>query len=188
MSNVASTLDPQEDAFWWQGSLYRIKARAATTGGALGLIEASFYRGFGPPLHVHRREDEAFYVLEGEIRFRQGEEEFVGGPGTWVWGPRGVPHTFRVESERAGAHPRHARRHRADVRGGRRAGRAGIRPGRGGGDLGPVRVRGRRAAAGVAAPAPGWWRSGSVGASWGRLSERTRGSRTPPAATPGGVS
>jgi quercetin dioxygenase-like cupin family protein len=103
MSNVASTLDPQEDAFWWQGSLYRIKARAATTGGALGLIEASFYRGFGPPLHVHRREDEAFYVIEGEIRFRQGEEEFVGGPGTWVWGSRGVPHTFRVESERARA-------------------------------------------------------------------------------------
>ena len=57
--------------------------------------------GFGPPLHVHRREDEGIYVIEGEIRFRQGEEEFVGGPGSWVWGPRGVPHAFRVESEAA---------------------------------------------------------------------------------------
>jgi hypothetical protein len=78
MSNVAATPNIQEDAFWWQGSLYRIKARAEDTGGALGLVEASFYRGFGPPLHVHRREDEAFYIIAGEIRFRQGEKEFVG--------------------------------------------------------------------------------------------------------------
>jgi quercetin dioxygenase-like cupin family protein len=103
MSNVAPTLNRQEDAFWWQGGLYRMKARAADTRGALGLVEASLYRGFGPPLHVHRREDEAIYVIEGKIRFRQGEEEFVAGPGSWVWGPRGVPHTFKVESEEARA-------------------------------------------------------------------------------------
>jgi quercetin dioxygenase-like cupin family protein len=103
MSKVASTLNPQEDAFWWQGSLYQIKARAEHTGGALGLVEASFYRGFGPPLHVHHREDEAIYVIAGEIRFHQGEQEFVGGPGSWVWGPRGVPHTFKVESDSARA-------------------------------------------------------------------------------------
>ncbi len=103
MSNVASTLNAQEDAFWWQGSLYQIKARAETTGGALGLVEATFYKGFGPPLHVHRREDEGLYVIEGEIRFRQGDDEFIGGPGSWVWGPRGLPHTFKVESEAARA-------------------------------------------------------------------------------------
>ena len=67
------------------------------------VVEASFYQGFGPPLHVHSREDEALYVLEGQIRFRHGEDEFVAGPGTWVWGPRGVPHAFRVESESARA-------------------------------------------------------------------------------------
>jgi Cupin domain len=39
------------------------------------------------------------YLLEGQIRFRVGDDEFVAGPGTWVWQPRGVPHTFRVESE-----------------------------------------------------------------------------------------
>jgi quercetin dioxygenase-like cupin family protein len=101
MSNVAATPNVQQDAFWWQGSLYQIKARAENTGGALGLVEASFYRGFGPPLHVHRREDEGFYVLDGEIRFRQGAEEFLAGPGSWVGGPRGVPHTFKVESDSA---------------------------------------------------------------------------------------
>src|SRR3989337_1708410 len=67
------------------------------------LIDGSFYRGCGPPLHVHSREDEALYVLEGQIRFRQGDDEFVAGPGTWVWGPRGVPHAFKVESEAARA-------------------------------------------------------------------------------------
>jgi mannose-6-phosphate isomerase-like protein (cupin superfamily) len=80
-----------------------IKARAEETDGALGLVEGTFYGGFGPPLHVHSREDEAFYVLDGEIRFRQGEDEFVAGSGTWVWGPRGVPHAFKVESESARA-------------------------------------------------------------------------------------
>jgi uncharacterized cupin superfamily protein len=52
---------------------------------------------------VHSREDEAMYVLEGEIRFRQGEEDFIAGPGTWVWHPRGIPHAFKVVSESARA-------------------------------------------------------------------------------------
>jgi quercetin dioxygenase-like cupin family protein len=103
MSSATTSITSEQDAFWWQGSLMQIKARAEDTGGALGLVEGSFYRGFGPPLHVHSREDEAFYLLEGEIRFRQGEDEFVVGPGAWVWQPRGIPHAFKVESERARA-------------------------------------------------------------------------------------
>jgi len=93
-----------QNAYWWQGGLMEIKARAADTGGALGLVEGTFYHeGYGPPLHVHSREDEAMYVLEGEIRFRVGDDEFVAGPGTWVWQPRGVPHAFSVASESARA-------------------------------------------------------------------------------------
>jgi hypothetical protein len=42
-------------------------------------------------------------VLDGEIRFRQGTEEFVAGPGTLVWAPRGVPHAFTVQSPSARA-------------------------------------------------------------------------------------
>ena len=103
MSKVVVAPEHREDAYWWQGGLYRMKARAEDTGGALGLVEASLYRGFGPPLHIHRREEEAFYVIEGKVRFRRGDEEFVGGPGTWVWGPRDVPHTFKVESGSARA-------------------------------------------------------------------------------------
>jgi quercetin dioxygenase-like cupin family protein len=92
-----------EDAYWWQGALMQIKARSEDTDAALGLVEATFPPDFGPPLHVHSREGEGFYVLEGEIRFRQGDDEFVGGPGTWVWGPPGVAHAFRTGSEGARA-------------------------------------------------------------------------------------
>lgn len=73
MSEVISTPSQREDAFWWQGGLYRMKARAADTGGSLGLVEASLYGGFGPPLHVHRREDEAFYVIEGRSAFAKAK-------------------------------------------------------------------------------------------------------------------
>ena len=101
MIGIAATLNATGDAFWWQGSLMTIKARAADTGGALGLVEGIFYEGFGPPLHVHHREDEGMLVLEGEIRFRQGTEEFIAGPGTLVWVPREVPHAFTVQSSSA---------------------------------------------------------------------------------------
>jgi quercetin dioxygenase-like cupin family protein len=103
MSSTAATPEVTGDEFWWQGSLIRIKARAADTDGALGLVEASFYEGFGPPLHVHRREQEGMLVLEGEIRFRQGEEDFVAGPGTLAWVAPGVPHAFKVTSASARA-------------------------------------------------------------------------------------
>lgn len=103
MSNIASKPDTTSDEFWWQGSRMKILARAADTDGALGLVEGSFYRGFGPPLHVHRRDQEGMLVLDGEIRFRQGEEDFVAGPGTLVWMPPGVPHAFKVVTATARA-------------------------------------------------------------------------------------
>jgi quercetin dioxygenase-like cupin family protein len=103
MSSSASKPEVTSDAFWWQGSLMRIKARAADTDGALGLVEGTFYRGFGPPLHIHRREQEGMLVLEGEIHFRQAEEDLVAGAGTLVWVPPGVPHAFKVTSASARA-------------------------------------------------------------------------------------
>jgi quercetin dioxygenase-like cupin family protein len=102
MSSVASA-PATGDEFWWQGSLMTIKARAADTHGALGLVDGSFYQGFGPPLHVHRREQEGMLVLEGELRFRRGEEDIAAGPGTLVWVAPGVPHAFKVTSARARA-------------------------------------------------------------------------------------
>ncbi|MBV9000997.1 MAG: cupin domain-containing protein [Solirubrobacterales bacterium] len=100
---IASKLDDTTDAYWWQGALMRIRARAADTGGAIGLVEGNFYEGFGPPLHIHHREDEGMLTLEGEITFRQGDREFTAGPGTLVWCPREVPHAFKVMSPSARA-------------------------------------------------------------------------------------
>jgi quercetin dioxygenase-like cupin family protein len=104
MTSTTSNASPRQDTVWWQGGLMEIKARAEDSGGALGVLEGRFFEeGYGPPLHVHSREDEVMYVLEGRIRFRRGDDEFVAGPGTWVWQPRGVPHTFAVESDGARA-------------------------------------------------------------------------------------
>ena len=81
---------------WWQGALMTLKARSGSTGGALGLVEARFPADFGPPLHVHHREDEALYVLDGQLRCRSGDQEFTAGPGELVFGPRELPHTFKA--------------------------------------------------------------------------------------------
>jgi quercetin dioxygenase-like cupin family protein len=103
-SSTSSNVSAREDVVWWGAGLMEIKARAEDTGRALGLVAGTFFQqGYGPPLHVHSREDEAIYVLEGQIRIRVGDDEVVAGPGAWVWQPRGVPHTFTVESEGARA-------------------------------------------------------------------------------------
>jgi quercetin dioxygenase-like cupin family protein len=77
-----------------------ILATVSDTNGVLGAIEVASPRGAVPPLHVHRREDEAFYVVEGDYRVFVGDEVISASPGTWVWGPRDVPHGYQIHSER----------------------------------------------------------------------------------------
>jgi mannose-6-phosphate isomerase-like protein (cupin superfamily) len=84
---------------WFLQNRMTIKATAEATGGAFGLVESWIAAGAAPPLHVHRREDESFWVLEGRVRFRCGEQEVLAGPGSFVFAPRDVPHTFRVEGD-----------------------------------------------------------------------------------------
>ena len=84
-------------ALWFLGNvLTRVKATGEQTGGAYGLIDQVVPAGFASPWHVHHAEDETFYVLEGTLTFLCGETRVVGGPGTFVYGPRGVPHGFRT--------------------------------------------------------------------------------------------
>lgn len=75
-------------------------ASAGDTDGTIGAIEVSGPGGAVPPLHVHRREDEAFFVLEGDYRVFVGDDVIPASPGTWVWGPRGVPHGYQIDSAR----------------------------------------------------------------------------------------
>ena len=77
-----------------------VLASASDTNGALGVIEVASPSGAVPPLHVHEREDEAFYVLEGEYSVLVGDDVIKASPGAWVWGPRGVPHGYQIDSER----------------------------------------------------------------------------------------
>ena len=87
------------EATWFLQNRMTLKATAETTGGAYGLIESVIPPGASPPLHIHRREDEAFYVIEGEITFRSGDRDAAAGPGTFIFLPRDVPHTFVVEGD-----------------------------------------------------------------------------------------
>jgi quercetin dioxygenase-like cupin family protein len=67
----------------------------------LGVTEIAIGPGDEPPLHVHKNEDEWFYVLEGEVTFHAGGESQLGKAGAFVFFPRGIPHTFTVESPAA---------------------------------------------------------------------------------------
>lgn len=84
------------NARWWFGALAVIKAGAADTGGQLTVVEVTEPPGAEAPLHVHRREDEGFYVLEGQVTIEVGGQSVEAGPGDFAWGPRGIPHRYTV--------------------------------------------------------------------------------------------
>jgi mannose-6-phosphate isomerase-like protein (cupin superfamily) len=95
-------LGPGEgEHFWFFGGLTTIKADGAATGGRMTLTEQTAPLGSGSPLHVHHNEDEWFYVLEGELTVWVAGETVVAPAGSFVFGPRDVPHTFIVSSEEA---------------------------------------------------------------------------------------
>lgn len=84
------------EARWWFGGLAVIKATAADTGGLMTIVEMIEPPGVEGPLHVHYREDEAFWILEGEATIEVGEKKFHATAGDYVFGPRDVPHRYTV--------------------------------------------------------------------------------------------
>jgi quercetin dioxygenase-like cupin family protein len=81
-----------------RGGLIKIHADSTETGGQFALVELKGASGGEPPLHVHRNEDELFYVLEGYLKVVRGNEEFTLSAGQSVFLPRNVPHTFKIVS------------------------------------------------------------------------------------------
>ncbi len=97
-----TALDPtavrrgEGEARWWFGALAEIKATAADTGGQMTIVEVTEHPGAEAPLHVHHREDEGFWVLEGDVTFEVGDTTIEASAGDYLFGPRGIPHRFRV--------------------------------------------------------------------------------------------
>lgn len=83
-------------ATWFAGALMVQKAASGDTDGRFDLLDQTMPPGYGVPKHVHHGEDEAWYVLEGEMTFRCGDREIVAGAHSWVFAPRDVAHTFVV--------------------------------------------------------------------------------------------
>jgi quercetin dioxygenase-like cupin family protein len=84
-------------AMGWFGSTVTLKASCPE----MGVTEVLIHPGEEPPLHLHKNEDEWFYMLEGEVTFHVGGENHQGTAGAFVSFPRGIPHTFTVESPAA---------------------------------------------------------------------------------------
>jgi quercetin dioxygenase-like cupin family protein len=78
------------------GSLAVIKATAEDTGGQMTLVEITEHPGTEAPLHVHHREDEGFWVLEGSVTFEVGDTTIDACEGDYAFGPRDIPHRYTV--------------------------------------------------------------------------------------------
>jgi quercetin dioxygenase-like cupin family protein len=88
-------------AIWFIDNLAWVRVSGEDSGGQVAVVESVGRLGDMPPLHVHRHDDESFYVLEGELSLHQPGRSLTIGAGEAAFASRGVPHTYRVESETA---------------------------------------------------------------------------------------
>ena len=111
---VASSIAPSQTgpAFWGPGDLYTFLVTGEESGGAYFAMEAFVPPGGGPPPHIHSREDETFYLLEGEIEFLLGDETILAGPGDFVTSPAAPSTASRTSATRPAKLVCSRRRHR----------------------------------------------------------------------------
>jgi mannose-6-phosphate isomerase-like protein (cupin superfamily) len=95
MTSVAAD---EGNAYWFSDQRIVVKFPAADIGTSIGVTEITTPGGSGPPPHVHSREDELFYILEGVYDFLLGDQQFEVPASTWVFGPRGQDHGYVVRS------------------------------------------------------------------------------------------
>ena len=89
------------EATWFFNALMTTKASTSETGGAYSLTEHLVTAASNPPMHVQIDEEEAFYILEGEVEFEVDGRVVTATPGTFALVARGAPHLFRVLTETA---------------------------------------------------------------------------------------
>lgn len=85
----------------YQGGFFKVLITPGQTGGSMALVDMTLPKGVEPPVHMHSREDETFYVLEGAMTFHIGETVVKAAVGEAVFAPRLVPHHFEITSESA---------------------------------------------------------------------------------------
>jgi quercetin dioxygenase-like cupin family protein len=101
-TSSAYALGPDDgEALWFNGALGILKAAAESTGGRYAIYELRLPKGFAAPLHSHQNEDEFFLVLSGDVRLQHGEDVVEGVAGSLAYSPRGMAHSFHVDSESA---------------------------------------------------------------------------------------
>jgi quercetin dioxygenase-like cupin family protein len=93
--------DTDPRVLWFLNTRVTIRLSARDGSSGISVLEHQASHGDSPPLHVHHDEDEIFHVLEGEVRYRVGEQERQANVGETLLAPKGVPHTYRVESAEA---------------------------------------------------------------------------------------
>jgi quercetin dioxygenase-like cupin family protein len=98
---MSTELQTKAQPLWFIDNLVYVHIDGEASGGAYSLVEISAAKGSMPPLHVHRRDDETFYVLDGEIRLFVGDDELLLDAGRAALAPREIAHTYRIESDRA---------------------------------------------------------------------------------------
>jgi quercetin dioxygenase-like cupin family protein len=89
---------PSTEQLWFLNTLVTVRVRHDNGEDGISMLESLAPHGDSPPLHVHRTEDESFHVLEGELRVRAGDVDMPVAAGETILAPKGVPHTYRVES------------------------------------------------------------------------------------------
>ena len=92
------TRSAADEALWFGNTLVKIRLSSDAGEDRICVIEHLAAYGDSPPLHVHRNEDEVFQILEGTLTFRVDASNRTAEAGEALVAPKGVPHTYRVES------------------------------------------------------------------------------------------
>ena len=86
---------PRSKRYYFDVGIGSVCLSGTDTGGAYCLLEVSIAPGISVPRHTHTREDEAYFVLAGELEVTVGDEAFILRPGDILMAPRGIPHQLR---------------------------------------------------------------------------------------------
>ena len=88
-------------SLWFLNTYVTIRISSRDGSDGISVLEHRASQGDSPPLHIHHDEDEIFHVLEGEVRYRVRDQEHRASTGETLLTPKGIPHTYRVESAEA---------------------------------------------------------------------------------------